>query len=74
VTRLLVLNSPINHRESGFQATPFIKAALEGHIEVVALLANRGGDIEARTTEGEMAHMLTKFWIIETHLIDRRED
>jgi hypothetical protein len=42
VTRLLVLNSPINHRESGFQATPFIKAALEGHIEVVALLANRG--------------------------------
>ena len=48
--RLLDLNAPIYHREGEYQATPLMIAALEGHIEVVTLLANRGSDLEARNT------------------------
>jgi ankyrin repeat protein len=55
--RLLDLNAPVNHRQGEDQFTPLIAAALEGHIEVVTLLANRGGDLEARNTEGETALM-----------------
>ena len=53
--RLLDLNAPVNHREEEDQVTPLMVAAQEGHIEVVTLLANRGGDLEARTTKGHTA-------------------
>ena len=53
--RLLDLNAPINHRKGGHQFMPLLIAALRGHIEVVTLLANRGSDLEARTTDGHSA-------------------
>ena len=53
--RLLDLNAPINHRKGGHQFTPLLIAALRGRIEVVILLANRGSDLEARTTDGHSA-------------------
>ena len=58
VARLLDLNAPVNYRAGEYQETPLIAAALEGHIEVVTLLADRGGDLEARITGGETALML----------------
>ena len=57
VARLLDLNAPIEHRVGGFQVTALMVAAQEGHIEVVTLLANRGSDLEARTTDGHNALM-----------------
>ena len=63
--RLLDLNAPIEHREGESQATPLIATASKGHIEVVALLANRGSDLEARTTNGQTALMLAS---LEGHL------
>ena len=53
--RLLDLNAPIEHRGGGYQVTALMVAAQEGHIEVVTLLANRGSDLEARTTDGHNA-------------------
>ena len=53
--RLLDLNAPVDHREGEEQWTPLMEAALRGHIEVVTLLANRGSDLEARTTDGHNA-------------------
>jgi ankyrin repeat protein len=54
----LDLNAPIEHREGEEQWTPLMAAAQEGHIEVVTLLANRGSDLEARSTDGQSALML----------------
>ena len=53
--RLLDLNAPIEHRSSGSQITALMVAAIRGRIEVVTLLANRGSDLEARTTDGHNA-------------------
>ena len=50
--RLLDLNAPVNHRVGEIQGTPLMAAAVGGHIEVVTLLADRGGDLEARGTDG----------------------
>ena len=55
--RLLDLNAPVNHREGDYQETALMIAALGGHIDVVTLLANRGGDLEARDIEGRTALM-----------------
>jgi ankyrin repeat protein len=65
LARLLDLNAPIEHREGVEQWTPLMIAALEGHIEVVTLLTNRGSDLEARNTNGQTALMKASF---EGHL------
>ena len=57
VARLLDLNAPVNFRAGQDQFTPLMAAAQEGHIEVVTLLANRGGDLEARDIDGGTALM-----------------
>ena len=63
--RLLDLNAPVNFREGEYQVTPLMTAAVKGHIEVVTLLANRGGDLEARDTLGMTALMYAS---LEGHL------
>jgi len=75
--RLLDLNAPIEHREGEYQCTPLMIAASEGCIEVVTLLANRGSDLEARTTSGQNALLSASYkghLAVVQLLVERKSD
>ena len=75
VARLLDLNAPVNFREDELQWTPLLVAADGGHTEVVTLLANRGGDLQARSTLGQTALIYASaegHLAVVQHLVERK--
>ena len=75
--RLLDLNAPVNFRDEEYHRTPLMAAALQGHIDVVTLLTNRGSDLEARTTGGMTALMIASLkghLAVVQLLVERKAD
>ena len=75
--RLIDLNAPINHRMGVAQVSPLMIAAQQGRIEVVTLLSSRGGDVEARSIDGQNALIASSgmgFLDIVQILVERSAD